>query len=274
MFVHGCHVLYRGPLFTEGSQEREKKPQDVKQKNKKQGKSKAREDAEEKKAKKSKKGVMRFLHKGRYKATNLLDDLQYEGDELKRRKARRHSKRRSEDEQEEDDDTDDDTGRAGRDVARLKQRVSSESRLQDGRGRLPPSRSRTMSSIPSETGSARGNIRARHQSAPARIICEYCERGEKRRTWDFERDSSLKKNAPLSNLFDELTQEKELISTLLTRYDYLISSVSDSGDLLIQLFTPQLKEDPTHLTQQDEEPEKPENGKGKPPSHSPFCSPA
>jgi hypothetical protein len=78
---------------------------------------------------------------------------------------------------------------------------------------------------------------------PARVICRACERGEKRRSWGTERAGSLEQGAPALRLYEELSRERELIASLHIRYEYLVGSVSDVGDLLIELFSPQLREE-------------------------------
>lgn len=250
--------MRRGPLFGEDEKEEGKKEEGKKQggkkekkKDKKDKKERKCEDGEcepknrRKKPLKKSKSVMRFLSKGKSKATNLLDDLQYEGDELKRKKATREKKRRdSKDHRAEENDEDQDSD-SDSEMQKDRQsgRVSSEPKLQDRRGRVPPTRSRTMTAMPTHTSKSLQRSTSARTQPPSRIICRYCERGERRPTWEDDRQSSLEENASLSSLFHELCEEKELIISLTTRYEYLICSVSDVGDLLIELFTPQLKED-------------------------------
>jgi hypothetical protein len=219
----------RGSLIDDVEEEEDKN----KKKKKKDKKDKKKDDDEDdddddaKTKKKKKKGVFRLLHRGKDKAGGVLDGLQYEGDELRRKKAKRQAKR-----DEREGKTEAGTGAASKKGS--VERVVSEGRLggssADRRGRTRPGRSRTMSSIPS--------------ASTARIICRHCERGEKRRSWGTVREEALANGAPAHRLYEELSEERELISSLLARFDYLVGSVSpDVGDLLIELFTPQLKED-------------------------------
>ena len=135
-------------------------------------------------------------------------------------------------------------------------RVVSEGRLHvgaDRRGRVRPGRSHTISSI--HSSAALRKLGTDHDDddsddddddrrpPPARVICAYCERGQKRRSWGTEMEASLEMGAPMARLFEELSQESELIVSLHARFEYLVGSVSDVGDLLIELFSPQLKEE-------------------------------
>ncbi len=140
-----------------------------------------------------------------------MDELEYDEKKLKQIKAQKKLKREKE----------------KRAPEHMGKKVRSERDLLDVRGRRVELR-RSQSSLALPT---------LHRD----LVCRSCKRGIKRKS--IQEEVEIAQSLPVVRLVMELRKDRENLQNLTTRFEYLVASVSNVGDLLIELFAPQLYDD-------------------------------
>ncbi len=152
--------------------------------------------------------------KSKNKFSDLVDELEYDEKKLKQVKEQKKLKREKE----------------KRASEHLGKKVRSERDLLDVRGRRVVELRRSQSSLALPT---------LHRD----LVCRHCKRGIKRKS--IQEEVEIAQSLPVVRLVLELRKDRENLQNLTTRFEYLVASVSHVGDLLIELFAPQLYDEET-----------------------------